>query len=69
MALVWLLVALGFAILAAANIHLVYVAVTSEPDCVPHIRQGEGKSGRNEFSAATSSCSPIATTRAGAQAE
>ena len=28
--------------LVGANAHLVYVAMTSQPDCVAHVRQGEG---------------------------
>lgn len=41
------------AILLAANAHLVYVAVTSQPDCVPHLKAaGEG----GEFRAARSAC-------------
>lgn len=55
-AAVWLLVGFGLLLLAAANWHLVYVAITSQPDCVAHVRQGEGTQGR--FSAARSSCSP-----------
>jgi hypothetical protein len=42
---------LGLAILLAANAHLVYVAVTSQPDCVPH-QKGEGDS----YQAAKSAC-------------
>ena len=62
---VWLSVGLGLIVLAAANAHLVYVAVTSQPDCVAHLRQGEGN-GTTSFSAATSSCSskPSMTTKA-----
>jgi hypothetical protein len=56
-AVVWLFVGLGLALLAAANFHLVYVAVTTQPDCVAHLRSGEGKAVRNLFSAATSACS------------
>jgi hypothetical protein len=33
------LVALGVALLIAANAHLVYVAFTSQPDCVPHAKE------------------------------
>ena len=39
---IWLLVGLGLLVLVAANGHLVYVAMTSQPDCVAHVRQGEG---------------------------
>lgn len=40
-------------LLAAANAHLVYVALASQPDCVPHLKNaGE----RGTFRAARSSC-------------
>lgn len=55
--LVWLAVGGGVLALAAANAHLVYVATTSQPDCVTHYRHGEGRSAA-AYSAATSSCSP-----------
>ena len=41
------------AILLAANAHLVYVAFSSQPDCVPHPK-GEGEHG--PFRAAKSAC-------------
>lgn len=52
---IWLMVGLGLLFLAAANAHLVYVAVTSQPDCVAHVRQGESGA-HQQFSAARSSC-------------
>ncbi len=53
--LIGLAVGAGLLLLAAANWHLVHVAVTSQPDCVAHLRHGEsGKSGA--YSAAKSSC-------------
>lgn len=55
-AAIWLSVAVCVIVFLAANTHLVYVAISSEPDCVAHIRRGES-SGENSFSAATSSCS------------
>jgi hypothetical protein len=55
-AVIWLLVSLGLVALVAANGHLVYVAMTSQPECVAHIRQGEGDGTHERFSAATSSC-------------
>lgn len=63
--IVWLSVGLGLIVLVAANAHLLYVAVSSQPDCVAHLRHGEGN-GTNSFSAATSSCSskPSMTTKA-----
>jgi hypothetical protein len=63
--IVWLSVFLGLIVLAAVNAHLLYVAVSSQPDCVAHLRHGEGN-GTTSFSAATSSCSskPSMTTKA-----
>jgi len=43
-------------ILAAANAHLVYVSMTSQPGCVDHVRQGDQQ--RGMFQAAKSACSP-----------
>ena len=43
-------------VFVGANAHLVYVAVTSQPDCVDHVRQGEA--GNGTFRAAKSACSP-----------
>ncbi|MCB1413561.1 MAG: hypothetical protein KDJ76_10575 [Xanthobacteraceae bacterium] len=55
----WLLVAAGLALVIGANWHLVYVAVTSQPDCVAHVRPGTGEAARTTvFSAAKSACSP-----------
>ena len=47
-------------LLAGANAHLVYVAVTSQPDCVDHVRLGDGGKGQvqGSFGAAKSSCAP-----------
>ena len=42
---VWLCLAFGLAVVGAANWHLVYVAATSQPDCVDHLRGGAGDSG------------------------
>ena len=52
------LVVAGLVVLVlAANAHLVYVAVTSQPDCVAHLKQADaGQSG--SFRAAKSACSP-----------
>lgn len=45
----------GVALVILANVHLVYVAVTSQPDCVPHRKQpGEAKS--RDFRAAKPGC-------------
>jgi hypothetical protein len=55
---IWLLVGLGLLLVALANGHLVYVAMSSQPDCVAHVRQGESSGAKDSFSAARSSCSP-----------
>lgn len=47
-----LIVAFGMALLVAANVHLVYVAFESHPDCVPHAKEPGGEG----FRAARSSC-------------
>jgi len=48
------LIGLGIvAVLALANAHLVYVAFTSQPDCVAHLKAADGS---GQFSAAKSSC-------------
>ncbi|MGA8387730.1 MAG: hypothetical protein WB769_07350 [Pseudolabrys sp.] len=55
---IWLLVGFGLLVLVVANGHLVDVAMTSQPDCVAHVRQGEGNGMHDQFSAARSSCTP-----------
>jgi len=55
--LIWLLVAAGVAVFIGANAHLVYVATSSQPDCIAHARIGETATGAGQFSAARSSCS------------
>ena len=55
---IWLLVAVGLVALVAANGHLLYVAMTSQPECVAHVRPGEGSGPQSRFSAAKSSCTP-----------
>jgi hypothetical protein len=54
--LVALLVAAGCLLLVVANAHLVYVAVTSQPDCVSHIKQGESPAGPDAYHASGSAC-------------
>lgn len=49
----WLLVPAGLLLIAAANAHLVYVAVTSQPDCVPHLKEAGTGGG---YRAARSAC-------------
>lgn len=43
----------GIGIIAAANAHLFWTSVRSQPDCVPHLK-APGQDGR--FRAAQSSC-------------
>ncbi|WP_065754029.1 hypothetical protein [Bradyrhizobium paxllaeri] len=61
----WVVLAAAVAVLVAANAHLVYVAIMSQPACVAHLRQGEGDAARGRFSAAKSSCSPSTALKAG----
>ena len=56
----WVLLAAAAAIFVAANAHLIYVATMSQPACVAHLKQGEGDAARGQFTAARSSCSPLA---------
>ena len=57
-AVVWAAIGAGLLLLLIANAHLVYMAVVSQPDCVAHVRQGEGAAKDGKFSAARSSCTP-----------
>ena len=56
--IIWLAIGAGLLLLLIANSHLVYIAITSQPDCVAHVRQGEGSAKDGRFSAARSSCTP-----------
>jgi hypothetical protein len=56
--ILWLAIGAGVLLLLIANSHLVYIAITSQPDCVAHLRQGEGSAKDGRFSAARSSCTP-----------
>jgi len=56
--ILWLAVGAGLLLVLIANSHLVYTAITSQPDCVAHVRQGEGSAKDGRFSAARSSCTP-----------
>jgi hypothetical protein len=51
-AALWLMVGSGCLLVVLANLHLVYVAVTSQPACV-----GEGKATKGGFGAAQRVCS------------
>lgn len=54
----WLAIGAGVLLLIGAHVHLVYVAMTSQPDCVAHLKLGDGE--EQAFSAAQSACSPQA---------
>ncbi|WP_020694481.1 hypothetical protein [Reyranella massiliensis] len=56
-----LLVGAGLLVLAGANTHLVWVAVTSQPDCVDHVKRGEQGARSGSFTAARSACSGAKT--------
>jgi hypothetical protein len=45
----------GLALVAAANVHLVYVSFASQADCVPHLKE-PGDPTKNSYAAASSSC-------------
>lgn len=53
-AIAWAIAATVILVFAAANAHLIYVATTSQPTCIPHARLGEGEG--VSFSAAQSAC-------------
>ena len=56
--LAWALVGGGLLTFCAANAHLVYVAIRSQPDCVAHARPGQAGGSGTTFSAARSACAP-----------
>tara|TARA_R110002074_G_scaffold106869_6_gene230993 strand:- start:7311 stop:7526 length:216 start_codon:yes stop_codon:yes gene_type:complete len=49
-------VAAGLLFVLFANLHLVYVAVTSQPDCVAHVRGDVAPAANGSFAAAKSAC-------------
>ncbi len=49
------LVIAGVALLVAANAHFLYVAVTSQPDCVPYSR-ASGENAAGTYGAAKPAC-------------
>ena len=55
---IWVAVAAGLILVIGANLHLVYVAVTSQPACVEHLRPGESNAQPGSFTAAESACPP-----------
>ena len=53
----WTIVGIGLAIvalMAVANTHLVYVALATQPECVPHLKAPDGSGAA--FRAAKSAC-------------
>ncbi|MCG7393209.1 hypothetical protein MHY87_09850 [Microvirga sp. ACRRW] len=52
--LAWSLAAAVLLVVAAANVHLVYVAVESQPECVAHLKEVGSKAGA--FRAAKPAC-------------
>jgi hypothetical protein len=55
---VGLLVAGSVLVVAGAHAHLVYVAVTSQPDCLAHVRPTETGAPDGQYRAAKSACTP-----------
>ncbi|MBB3236874.1 hypothetical protein [Phyllobacterium endophyticum] len=51
---IFLVVALGLSVVILANIHLVYVAFQSRPDCVDHLKVKSRQNGT--YRAANSAC-------------
>lgn len=52
--LIAVLVGVGVLLFAGANVHLIHVAVSSQPDCVPHLKAAGAAPGT--FRAAKSAC-------------
>ena len=55
-AVVIALVAAGLALVLGANAHLLYSALTSQPGCVPHIKDADSAPPGAVYRPATSSC-------------
>ena len=52
--MIWLLIPAAVLLFAGANTHLIYLAFSSQPECVDHLKAPEPGSGR--FRAANSNC-------------
>lgn len=52
----WMILWAGLLIVVIANLHLVYVAVSSQPECVAHVRADVAPAAKGSFAAAKSSC-------------
>jgi hypothetical protein len=46
----------GLLLVVGANGHLLYVALTSQPDCVAHVRPGDVNAKPGQFAVAKSAC-------------
>lgn len=46
----------GLLLVVGANAHLLYVALTSQPECVAHLRQGDSNARPGQFAVAKSAC-------------
>jgi len=57
-AILWAAIGAALLLVLIANSHLVSMAIMSQPECVAHVRQGEGAPEQGKFSAARSSCTP-----------
>jgi hypothetical protein len=51
-------IAAGLLLVLMANAHMVYVAFSSQPDCIDHVKRGASVAEAGKFSAASSSCTP-----------
>lgn len=51
-----IIVIAGLLTFVLANLHLVYVAVASQPGCAPHLKQRDPATAPSSFQAARSSC-------------
>jgi hypothetical protein len=50
----WLLAAAVLLVVVAANAHLLYVSLASQPECIAHLKETGSRAG--EFRAANSAC-------------
>ena len=55
---IWMAVAAALLLVLMANAHMVYVAFSSQPDCIDHVKRGASVAEAGKFSAASSSCTP-----------
>ncbi|MGM4924978.1 hypothetical protein AB8A31_18905 [Tardiphaga sp. 804_B3_N1_9] len=55
---IWMAVAAALLLVLMANAHMVYVAFSSQPDCIDHVKRGTSVAEAGKFSAASSSCMP-----------